>query len=584
MELQEGERGIHGVVLLVLIGCVWTIAAFLTDYRGLGTAVKSRLKHMFESDCSDRVAHWRWTFIVQFNLDGLCAMGLISISIFLKQLTAPTDRWWTAAQDYVFVMGFALVVTFHFFAESLRQRLQGRDLTHAYYLLCMVLSGLFVACSASEGLYAADVAVTPVRLALSMIPLKKRYLIMGHLVFDVMAYWRFHLAQQEAGGIFFEGFISVHATVTVAFLAASRTVEQVLLAESQANARTSVMYAAARRLLDLLCDSVLELGLDLHLITDAPSFAAMLFLNNRNSLAGAKMTSFMSESDSGELLKILIGVGAGHGPDVGALNAVFRDSAGNSLQLELFYIFITSTETETRYLIGLREHTNVEPRQLRTLSQLSASSGAAGWVDYDALPDISDISDTGTSSSDPSAGPMQLLAVPGLIPTAMEVKRTMVGDLLRQFCFRKQRKSHRFGNCCERHSALKDLLRVVVFLQHEPCDASFAYHCAWQCKACGVLHQHGSPEDGCSLCAARAQGSIAPEEGLAERGDSDSRRGGWPSSPSSSHSSSSPKSLSSGWSGQVCVFWCWEKKCQFARSGWWEAGSREETCLWRLIS
>eukprot|EP00929_Paragymnodinium_shiwhaense_P098129 TRINITY_DN59666_c0_g1_i2.p1 TRINITY_DN59666_c0_g1~~TRINITY_DN59666_c0_g1_i2.p1 ORF type:complete len:707 (-),score=57.71 TRINITY_DN59666_c0_g1_i2:26-2146(-) len=519
LAFQSADLNTHDVVIVALNVGIWAIAAVLTDYAQFCAKAKDSLKHWLEDgdSGSETVICWRWTLITQFNLDACWFLWICSVSKCLRQFLFGAERWWTESQDYIFCVGFAIVVLFHFFAESLRRRLPGRDLTHAYYLFVMVLSGLYVAASSEDVLYDSDLVVTPIRFAISINPLKRKYVVAGNLLYEAMAVWKLGSAMHGPCGSNMRGVLLNHAFMTMVLVSCSRTIEQLLMAEKRANARTSIMYAAARRLLDLLCDAVLEVDPDLCLVTDVPRFSAMLFLNDRNSLAGVRLTNFICESNRAKLTTALLGAPACDAPDVGVLNAIFKDSSRNNLKLELYYIYISPAETETmetRYLIGLRESHQTDG-SISLLSRLSASSGAAGLQLQRALqeqpqnrsPDESAVSQSWSEAATSVLSRTSLVAVPERMPTTPEVKRTMILELLKQFSIRRRKGNHRFnfGICCTKHSALKSLLRVVVPWNDEPCDKSFTYHCEWQCDACGVLHPRGRSEDGCPHCATQTQ-------------------------------------------------------------------------------
>eukprot|EP00929_Paragymnodinium_shiwhaense_P071249 TRINITY_DN36234_c0_g1_i4.p1 TRINITY_DN36234_c0_g1~~TRINITY_DN36234_c0_g1_i4.p1 ORF type:complete len:392 (-),score=25.88 TRINITY_DN36234_c0_g1_i4:62-1237(-) len=175
------------------------------------------------------------------------------------------------------------------------------------------------------------------------------------------------------------------------------------------------------------------------------------------------------------------------------------DSLGNSLRLEAFYIHIAIAGTKTRYLIGLRENSQISDRFERL-----PTFGADSQVNRAPVIQEAISSDSSTHSSLSSAGSRPMMqAVPDRQLTAPEVKLLMIETLLKRCSFRSEVR-HSFGSCCGRHQAVKDLVKLVLAWKTEACDVSFSYHSGWQCGACGVLHQGDPTHRSCQVCMQHA--------------------------------------------------------------------------------
>eukprot|EP00929_Paragymnodinium_shiwhaense_P053145 TRINITY_DN26606_c0_g1_i6.p1 TRINITY_DN26606_c0_g1~~TRINITY_DN26606_c0_g1_i6.p1 ORF type:complete len:569 (-),score=50.57 TRINITY_DN26606_c0_g1_i6:44-1750(-) len=350
----------------------------------------------------------------------------------------------------------------------------------------------WVVSGSSDTIYGSDLGVTPFRISLSLMPLRRRYVLAGSLLYDLTVSAKIIMALQGPSGTQLRSAVLMHVLMTPAFIVSSRIVEKLLMNETKANHGNIVMHVAARRLLDLLADAVLELGADLHLVVGAPKFTAMLFLNSGSHLEGALLTNFMVESSRQRFSEIMADVGHGRGPDVGALNVSFRDSLGNLLHLEAFYIHIATAATSTHYLVGLRETTQMDERfgslpldgqLLPSLAEGAAGSSMAGSRSVTSRAE-SESSSSGVGSSVGSA--VVQYVVPDRLPTLDEVQHSMLGRVMKRCSFQRQT-SHGFGVCCEKHQAVKELLKVILAWQHEACEADFSYNSGWQCKACCVL-------------------------------------------------------------------------------------------------
>eukprot|EP00929_Paragymnodinium_shiwhaense_P092929 TRINITY_DN52978_c0_g1_i1.p1 TRINITY_DN52978_c0_g1~~TRINITY_DN52978_c0_g1_i1.p1 ORF type:complete len:737 (+),score=73.18 TRINITY_DN52978_c0_g1_i1:108-2318(+) len=509
MATDDGYEAVHGPLCITLLVLVWVVSACLVDCRQLARSSREYVRQWFQTEDADdaSLGHMRWEFIMEFNAWATLAMGAGSISIVVVLTMSPGTRYMTKGQDYMACLVFALLALIHFFSEAMRQRLASRDFSHAYYLVAMALMSLYVVLASDKAIYISDMWMMPFRLALCLLPFKKNYFLAGSLMFDAAVTGRILLAEQDCCSEHMQSAVVMHAFMTPALIFSSRVADTLLRAENKANHCTIIMYSAARRMLDLLADVLLELCQDLSLVDDAPKFAAMLFLNTGNPLAGVQLTNFMTQADKQHFSEILLGVGAGHGPDVGALNVSFIDSFCNPLHVEAFYIHIAAAGTKTRYLIGLRERNQME-NQLASLPRFGQpaapgqdSGGPPAQENSGFLHDLSDSSSSMSSSAGSSA--LQY-AVQDKAITGHDAKVTLIEDLLKRCSFTSVL-SHSYGSCCRRHQAIKDFLKFVVAWQHEPCETSFSYNVGWQCDACGVLHP-GDPDTGtCQVCARRAR-------------------------------------------------------------------------------
>eukprot|EP00929_Paragymnodinium_shiwhaense_P072274 TRINITY_DN36692_c0_g1_i1.p1 TRINITY_DN36692_c0_g1~~TRINITY_DN36692_c0_g1_i1.p1 ORF type:complete len:728 (-),score=60.83 TRINITY_DN36692_c0_g1_i1:266-2449(-) len=510
--LKDGT--IHDSISLVAIAFVWIVAGCLVDYSSLASVCKGCVQRCCRSrdeETERLLMRWRWTYTLQVNTGACCLLFLRSVAVFVGILLSAT-RWATVAQDYTFCVAFCGVVLIHFFAEAARRQFEGWDLGHAYYMFTTITMVAWILSAHRDHIYDSDLCVMPLRIPLGMMPLKRKYLLAGNLLYDGAAVMRIMLAQSHScGPSNFLGALLMHAGMTPSLMLSSLIVEKLLMAEKKADENVTIMHSAARRLLDLLADVVLELGQDLCLVVDAPKLSAMLFLNGRGSLAGVRLTGFMTESNDQRFSEILGGVGAGHGPDVGALNVTLMDSIGHPLHLEAFYIYIAAAGMKTRYLIGLRENCQREDR-FGSLPSLGALPATPDVPDLEMNGDWIEVHDnsSATSSLASSAGSIVQCAVADRLITTHGAKQTMINDLLKRCSFNRQ-SSHPFGYCCEKHQAVKGMLKHITTWQHEPCDfVSFSHHSRWQCSDCGIMDHRELADSRCQSC--RSQDSLSCAE------------------------------------------------------------------------
>eukprot|EP00929_Paragymnodinium_shiwhaense_P014837 TRINITY_DN122803_c0_g1_i1.p1 TRINITY_DN122803_c0_g1~~TRINITY_DN122803_c0_g1_i1.p1 ORF type:complete len:713 (-),score=68.36 TRINITY_DN122803_c0_g1_i1:32-2170(-) len=509
MELLDKYAAIHGPLCVALLVVIWVVVACLVDYTQLAHSCREHARKWVQTEEADdeNLIQLRWSFILELNAWFLLVLIITSIPVVLRILVAPEFRRGTIAQDLLGIVVIGGVVTIHFFAESIRRRFMSWDLSHMYYLAVMTAMSLYVTGASDEGLYVSDMWMVPFRISLCAMPFKKRYFVVGSLLYDAAVSGRILLTEQQACGQHLRGAVTMHAFMTPALIFASSIADKLFLAENKANQNIIIMYSAARRMLDLLADVLLELCHDLCIVDNSPKFAAMLFLSRGTNLAGLQLTHFITEPNRLRFSRILLGVGAGDGPDVGALNVSFVDSFGNLLHAEAFYIHIAAAGTKTRYLIGLRETSQIE-HQFGSLSALRQPGAPEALADAQAHdgPGIQDSSSSDSSVASSAGSAAMQYAVQDRLITNHEAKMAMIEALLKRCSFASE-VSHTFGICCKKHQAVKDFVKIVVAWQHEAC-ASFSYNMGWQCDACGVLHLGNQDDDRCLACGREVSSHI----------------------------------------------------------------------------
>eukprot|EP00929_Paragymnodinium_shiwhaense_P007029 TRINITY_DN11098_c0_g2_i1.p1 TRINITY_DN11098_c0_g2~~TRINITY_DN11098_c0_g2_i1.p1 ORF type:complete len:708 (+),score=84.77 TRINITY_DN11098_c0_g2_i1:175-2298(+) len=499
----------HEVVVVVLVIIAWLCVSFVTDVKKLCGAMKSYMRSFYESSCDDgdALGEWCWTYIQQFNTVVCVALLIQSTFMVYSCIRLGSARSSTNAEDYAILLLIYMVISFQFSRNSMRRCFGTWRGSHIYYVVFMVLCTSWVACSSSDNRVARDLAVMPFRIALCMLPLKRRCTILGNLLFDGVASGLFYVrARSGACGDIYVKLPHVHLVLSVVLMHVPIIIKQLLLSERKATKKASVMYAAAMRLLDLLCDAVIELGEDLRFVSDVPKLNAMLFIGSGNTLKGAKFPDLATSSSKDQCCESLEKMGA-DGVDVGAFNVTLDDAIGNSLHLEAFYIHIADTESDTCYLVGLREMSQMDGRTasfpLAPLNgpRLTGPQSAFSWLD-----DASDLDSASTMSSTMSSTLEDNLAVPRKLLTRQHAKVALIENLLRRIHWEKQVDVQR--GCCKWHDALQAFNTALLGWKRELCYASFCYHTAWQCQGCGILGDC-VPLGSCQVCRAPCAGGSA---------------------------------------------------------------------------
>eukprot|EP00929_Paragymnodinium_shiwhaense_P055410 TRINITY_DN27756_c0_g2_i1.p1 TRINITY_DN27756_c0_g2~~TRINITY_DN27756_c0_g2_i1.p1 ORF type:complete len:387 (-),score=60.73 TRINITY_DN27756_c0_g2_i1:171-1331(-) len=362
-ELQAADAALVAVCIIAWIGCAFTI-----NMEELCRFLKSLFQSMCSSSsiapapANDALAEWCWAFICQANSAFCCVFFVGTVRIVVWRTMSPEAITSSPAQDWMIAVTFLGVVAFRACSNYMRRALGPWVGSHVYYTVTSMVLCSTVLSSSKNELLSSDFIVLPLRVALSLLPLRKSCVVLVNLLWCGMVIRSYMLAGTGVFGPIFTRMPIVNIVFSVFFINLRTVIQVRLMAEDEATSRVAVMFEAAMRLLDLLCDAVVELGADLCLIADSPKMAGMLFLSGKTNLKELEFGNLLSEEDRLHFNDVLGGVAAGHGPDVGALNLALNDSMGNKLHLEAFYIHIAGGAGKTRYLLGLRESIHMEGR------------------------------------------------------------------------------------------------------------------------------------------------------------------------------------------------------------------------------
>mmetsp|Transcript_171850 Transcript_171850/g.550726 ORF Transcript_171850/g.550726 Transcript_171850/m.550726 type:complete len:426 (-) Transcript_171850:107-1384(-) len=291
------------------------------------------------------------------------------------------------------------------------------------------------------------------------------------------------------------------STTKVAWAAASQEVKTVMLQGSS---------TAMSTLLDLVCDMSFELDANLNFKDDVPKFSAMMMMMaSTASIQGLPLTSFMTFEDNAELFtQRLHDTGSGSGSVAGLRRVKLRDSLGNHVDTEVFYVRYDNIGTAS-FLIGLRECGEHPIGELKSFQKQRARGKSGRQVASAGSPaNVLAIAATSGLRPMPSPTPLRLVPAPGfgaMSRSSCPARRTetkamciSVRKAMQSWVLHEDRRSA----CCPFHSALVELETLVVAFAGLRCRSTFCPTGMEQCKRCGIL---SSPEDAkntwkCGVC------------------------------------------------------------------------------------
>eukprot|EP00929_Paragymnodinium_shiwhaense_P007027 TRINITY_DN11098_c0_g1_i2.p1 TRINITY_DN11098_c0_g1~~TRINITY_DN11098_c0_g1_i2.p1 ORF type:complete len:220 (+),score=11.61 TRINITY_DN11098_c0_g1_i2:122-781(+) len=176
----------HEVVAITLVIIAWLSTAFVTDVRKLCGAMKSYVRSFYESssDDSDALGEWCWGFVQHFNT--VCCLALLVQSAFMAWscIRLGSARQNSNAEDYVILLLVYTVIAFQFSRNYIGHRFSAWRCSHIYYTVIMLLLTSWIACSSETTRLATDLSVMPFRIALCLLPLRRRCTILGPFLFS----------------------------------------------------------------------------------------------------------------------------------------------------------------------------------------------------------------------------------------------------------------------------------------------------------------------------------------------------------------------------------------------------------------
>eukprot|EP00930_Biecheleria_cincta_P088190 TRINITY_DN7741_c0_g1_i8.p1 TRINITY_DN7741_c0_g1~~TRINITY_DN7741_c0_g1_i8.p1 ORF type:complete len:433 (+),score=48.28 TRINITY_DN7741_c0_g1_i8:3-1301(+) len=109
-------------------------------------------------------------------------------------------------------------------------------------------------------------------------------------------------------------------------------------------------------LLDMVCDVNVELSNNLSIMHDSRAFAALLMMSSGNSVENIPFCNFISVEDDRENFKSkLLAADAGIDAPVGTCRVSLSDSMRNPVNVEIFFVKVSTQDGDCRFLLGIRE-------------------------------------------------------------------------------------------------------------------------------------------------------------------------------------------------------------------------------------
>mmetsp|Transcript_122256 Transcript_122256/g.391003 ORF Transcript_122256/g.391003 Transcript_122256/m.391003 type:complete len:460 (+) Transcript_122256:50-1429(+) len=286
-------------------------------------------------------------------LSVMAAMGRCQLLYVIWKGLLGEDRWMTPAQDAALCAAVALIAVVSNFPD----RVRGWVLDACFAVVMLCLCGMLTLSEQSpeKMVYLSTMSAVP-RLLMSLASGKLWLVLPLNLACGACVWLRYaactshgvdsyqFLLQQEVVVAVFAVWCAILANEARWDYAREMITRKMLLGENSATAT----------LLNLMCDVVVELDANLKLVRQAPKLEAMLALH---STRAATLQQYMpNEVDQSRFQDVLCPEGdVSLSYEPGALHSTLRDSWGNHISVEMFYIQFRGPDLCLRTFVGLRE-------------------------------------------------------------------------------------------------------------------------------------------------------------------------------------------------------------------------------------
>jgi len=279
--------------------------------------------------------------------------------------------------------------------------------------------------------------------------------------------------------------------------------------------------SATQELLHLVCDAVVELNEDLRIVEDVPKFAAMVTPGPSGTVVrGAELQQYMAkEEDRQRFQQLMTTYADSDGSSLPkALHASLRDSLGNLVNVEMFYVHFQDIDLRRHYFVGIREFYDMPIPEMKNFPPPNHHHGlSTPSVARQILHESR--RHAGIGSTPPSLPSSSAASLQDGELLAPELRKTERGAML--IAIVETMKSFNVpvppSSCCRFHGAVSDLLSTAQQLTPLSCSARFGPRGVEQCNECGVLVKEAKGEGApCPTCGEGVMHaiSLAAEDGV----------------------------------------------------------------------
>eukprot|EP00928_Gymnodinium_smaydae_P005846 TRINITY_DN12021_c0_g1_i4.p1 TRINITY_DN12021_c0_g1~~TRINITY_DN12021_c0_g1_i4.p1 ORF type:complete len:562 (-),score=56.83 TRINITY_DN12021_c0_g1_i4:220-1827(-) len=466
------------------------------------------------------------------SMQTCCVVVCHAVSVFLVcvvyNIFTRSQRW--ASFEQVIVV--LLLLSFALAMDSL-SRFDHQLTAYWAYSIFMGLSAVWivagdfssaVSTSSGEVTFYTLSAACALRLLATVNVLHFRLALFWNAVCSIVSSCKLVLGEAE-GPFPRSNFAFLEAILCIAVILLSEGIRSAKFAETfqEVNAAAgNIEKSAATSLLENMCDVILPLDPSLTISKDVPQFKGMLMLNPNSSVEGLNIDNWIPcQEDKTRLHQQITSSSSDEDSNVSCFNVTLRDSDGNDIRVEMFSVAFESLNKSRRYMLGIREFSDLEVRPAPLLGtvdndQQQENSGSSSDAPHESVEvphrservasskgDMRMIQSTGADQSDDSSSADAAVACTSgaMVVPSVELRETSerakLATTITLLTSWKVKTSQPW--CCEMHAGLSEAKRMLKKVRKCACFKEL-HPDSDQCSACGILQKFDT-SGRCNVCA-----------------------------------------------------------------------------------
>eukprot|EP00441_Pelagodinium_beii_P035558 CAMPEP_0197642456 /NCGR_PEP_ID=MMETSP1338-20131121/16107_1 /TAXON_ID=43686 ORGANISM="Pelagodinium beii, Strain RCC1491" /NCGR_SAMPLE_ID=MMETSP1338 /ASSEMBLY_ACC=CAM_ASM_000754 /LENGTH=498 /DNA_ID=CAMNT_0043215575 /DNA_START=158 /DNA_END=1654 /DNA_ORIENTATION=+ len=445
-------------------------------------------RHIQERLKSERLAGAKASYLAAANFMCFVVMAI------LWNLSWEIPRWMTVGQDVACIVALALL-------ELARVGPGPTELLmEIYFGLMTILLATFLLCSSPAGLSYSFFASLIMRYSVSALHSKRRSVLFWNIAATCSScIFLQQSAQHSSMMMIFDAFLTALGLLSVSAMQ-QKTVARIQQELKVGNLKME--NSASLSLLEMSCDVVLRLHMDLTLEHDSRQFAALLMRSSGVPMNGLRFADFMrGEDDLAVFEEKLSALGASSDQLVGSCRATLSDSLHNPVNVEMMFVKTsTHDDKDRRYLLGIREFGDVAPvmpapgSQPPKLRAAMAHKGTPPTLDRESFEE--------RAPGSRAAAQTAKLRFPEMVPTLPQAMSQEIIVAMIKWNIEVPRTT-----CCSFHAYVAQMKQRLQDCSKMKCNHSFPamWRQRLQCQQCG-LFDPVELDDGdleCGFCESR---------------------------------------------------------------------------------
>eukprot|EP00928_Gymnodinium_smaydae_P086553 TRINITY_DN7079_c0_g1_i10.p1 TRINITY_DN7079_c0_g1~~TRINITY_DN7079_c0_g1_i10.p1 ORF type:complete len:534 (+),score=43.93 TRINITY_DN7079_c0_g1_i10:68-1669(+) len=436
-------------------------------------------------------------------------VSCVVISLVLFNTHIGEERTLSDIQVLLVIIG-SVATTF----GSTVEYLVNATTVHIWYATLLVFTGLFVLASDSQHAEVVqnwNLQIIPLRLMLSISYVRRPVVFIFNFLNSMACVYAFTRASsfcaEETARLF--DMIQWEIVVVIGISYLSSTTESSLRAQIASTLKVTCLQGegkAMMRLLDLVCDVVVELDCHQCMSEHSKRFSALLALGPTFNTKGVHLECLMPSADDRlRFREMLDSASTGINSVPSVTHVTLRDGRGMRFQAQVFCVHFRGLRDSSRFYIGIQESQDVPVTNLENVqnSRRSRRMRASSHNRTEEVGIGSNAGDSQTSAIEAAESSELGVSVgKGLLhthwqPTSYEGKRLGLMSSMISWNFKMD--SHQ---CCAYHAACNEVLSVVASMKQEPCKVGFKTEFTAQCTNCGSLEDWNNVCDSleCPTC------------------------------------------------------------------------------------